>query len=278
MKLNSQGMQILIGELQQNEMCAIYLMGLGKEMTDCITKLDLTRIISILCKKLNWIEVEEDSLENWFNKEVITAIENNSNYCTDISFTHSSTVAENASGENSFLVQSSRKQISKMESKEQDVGEGPLNEEIPDTVPIKVPESMNTSLNEEATEMLDKTDDQQLSSSECDNIFEDLGALERHKNDSTCDKSFRCSSCDYVAKNASNLKQHERSCSEKPFGCSFCDYRCTIKKSLKQHEKIHTGDKSFSCLHCGKKFRLMSHLRMHERPVRGGGKLLRCSK
>ena len=77
MKLNSQGMQILIGELQQNEMCAIYLMGLGKEMTDCITKLDLTRIISILCKKLNWIEVEEDSLENWFNKEpFICLIEN----------------------------------------------------------------------------------------------------------------------------------------------------------------------------------------------------------
>ena len=274
MKLNSQGMQILIGELQQNEMCAIYLMGLGKEMTDCITKLDLTRIISILCKKLNWIEVEEDwSLENWFNKDVITAIENNSDYSTDISFTHSSTVAENGSGENSFSVQSSPKQISKMESEEQDVGEGQLNEEIPDTLPIKAP-----NLNAETTEMLDKTDDQQLSSSECDKIFENLGALERHKNDSTCDKSFRCSSCDYVAKNAYSLKQHERSCSEKPFGCSFCDYRCTLKKSLKQHEKIHTGDKSFSCSHCGKKFRLMSHLRMHERPVRGGGKLLRCSK
>ena len=153
-----------------------------------------------------------------------------------------------------------------------------MNEEIPDTLPIKAPESMNTNLNEEATEMLDKIDDQQLSSSECDKTFENLGALERDRNDSICDKSFRCSSCDYVAKKASYLKQHERSCLEKPFGCSFCDYRCTLKKSLNQHEKIHTGDKSFSCSHCGKKFRLMSHLRMHERPVRGGGKLLRCSK
>ena len=69
MKLNSQGMQILMGELQPNEIWAIYLMGLGKEMADIVTKLDLTRIISILCKKLNWTEADEDSLDLLFDDD-----------------------------------------------------------------------------------------------------------------------------------------------------------------------------------------------------------------
>ena len=61
MKLNIQGMQILMGELQQNEIWAIHLMSHGKEMTDNVTKVDLSRIISVLCKILNWIEGDDDS-------------------------------------------------------------------------------------------------------------------------------------------------------------------------------------------------------------------------
>ena len=41
MKLNFKAMQILMGELQQSQMWAIYLMGLGKDMTDNVTKVDL---------------------------------------------------------------------------------------------------------------------------------------------------------------------------------------------------------------------------------------------
>ena len=60
MKINYEGMQILMAELQHQEMWAIYLMGHGKEMTDVVTKLNLTRIIHVLCKKLNWIDEDCD--------------------------------------------------------------------------------------------------------------------------------------------------------------------------------------------------------------------------
>ena len=60
MKLTFKAMQILVEELQSNEMFAICLMGLGKEMTEMVTKVDLTNIIQVLCKNLKWIEVSED--------------------------------------------------------------------------------------------------------------------------------------------------------------------------------------------------------------------------
>ena len=64
MKLTFEAMQTLMDELQQNEMWAIYLMGLGKEMTDKVTKTDLTNIIRVLCKNLEWIEGDPDDPVN----------------------------------------------------------------------------------------------------------------------------------------------------------------------------------------------------------------------
>ena len=55
MKLTFEAMQTLMEELRQNEMWVIYLMGLGKEMTEKVTKTDLNNIIRILCKNLKWI-------------------------------------------------------------------------------------------------------------------------------------------------------------------------------------------------------------------------------
>ena len=67
-------------ELHQNEVWAIYLMGQGKEMTDAISKADLTRIIYVLCKKLNWTEEQKDCANNpetsLNNKEDQIIIEN----------------------------------------------------------------------------------------------------------------------------------------------------------------------------------------------------------
>ena len=64
MNLTFEAMQTLMEELQQNEMWAIYLMGLGKEMTKKVTKTDLTNIIKVLCKNLKWIEVNGDDPVN----------------------------------------------------------------------------------------------------------------------------------------------------------------------------------------------------------------------
>ena len=58
MKLNFNGMAFLVTELTKSEMWAIYLMGFDKEMPDQVKKADLVKIIRVLCKKLDWIEVE----------------------------------------------------------------------------------------------------------------------------------------------------------------------------------------------------------------------------
>ena len=49
-------------ELQQNELWAIYLMGLEKDMPEKVTKANLTNIIRVLCKNLNWIEANQETL------------------------------------------------------------------------------------------------------------------------------------------------------------------------------------------------------------------------
>ena len=66
-KLTKKAFEILTGELEFNQMGALYLIGLGKSIPDNITKLDLLIIIGVLCRHLGWIE-EQDGLRN-FQKE-----------------------------------------------------------------------------------------------------------------------------------------------------------------------------------------------------------------
>ena len=65
MKLNAKAMDILMAELEQNQMWVIFLMGLGKAMPATVTKFDLTKIIAVLCKHLNWIENETGEKRLW---------------------------------------------------------------------------------------------------------------------------------------------------------------------------------------------------------------------
>ena len=59
MKLTFGAMQILVKELQENEIWAIYLIGLGQDMPEKVTKSNLINIIKVLCKNLKWIDGEE---------------------------------------------------------------------------------------------------------------------------------------------------------------------------------------------------------------------------
>ena len=59
MKLNFQGMQMLMGDLTQKEFWVIYLMGLGKEMPESVTKKDLTRYA-------NWLKfIQSTFMKMW---------------------------------------------------------------------------------------------------------------------------------------------------------------------------------------------------------------------
>ena len=60
MKLKVTAIEILVTELLPAEMMAIYLMASGSAMPGKVSKEDLTKVIRILCKKLDWIEDEED--------------------------------------------------------------------------------------------------------------------------------------------------------------------------------------------------------------------------
>ena len=64
LKLGFEAMQILMGELQQFQIQAIYFIGQGQEMPETVTKVDLTNIIRVLCKILGWIEAERSPKES----------------------------------------------------------------------------------------------------------------------------------------------------------------------------------------------------------------------
>ena len=56
LKLQFKAIQNLMPLLKPQAMSAIYLMGLGKELPESVSKSDLTEVISVLCKRLDWIE------------------------------------------------------------------------------------------------------------------------------------------------------------------------------------------------------------------------------
>ena len=56
-------MSILMTELQESQMWAIYQMGTGDEMPGSVTKTDLACIIAFLLKKLDWVDNGECSTE-----------------------------------------------------------------------------------------------------------------------------------------------------------------------------------------------------------------------
>ena len=55
-KLKFKAMSILMAGLQETQMWAVYLLGMGNEMPTSVTKEDLTCIIEFLFKQLDWID------------------------------------------------------------------------------------------------------------------------------------------------------------------------------------------------------------------------------
>ena len=61
--LKFNAMSILMAELQETQMWAIYQISLGQDVPSYVTKNDLTVIIKFLFKQLDWIEKEKPSSE-----------------------------------------------------------------------------------------------------------------------------------------------------------------------------------------------------------------------
>ena len=91
MKIKAEIMQVLVAELQPNLIGAFYVMSLGFEIPDTVTKTDLTNIIWFLCKQLDWIEVNGDFLSepnplgdevvNYASREVSGLVTNSILFC-----------------------------------------------------------------------------------------------------------------------------------------------------------------------------------------------------
>ena len=60
-KLKETAIAILLSELHPTQMIAIYLLASGAEMPESVSKSDLTKIIYVLCTKLDWIREEPET-------------------------------------------------------------------------------------------------------------------------------------------------------------------------------------------------------------------------
>ena len=63
-KLKETAIAVLLAELHTSQMVAMYVMASGSEMPESVSKSDLTEIIFVLCRKLDWIKEEKGSSGN----------------------------------------------------------------------------------------------------------------------------------------------------------------------------------------------------------------------
>ncbi|KAF7205242.1 transcript variant X4 [Nothobranchius furzeri] len=92
--------------------------------------------------------------------------------------------------------------------------------------------------------------------------------LKRHKSREHR-RVYRCSLCNKIFQNSSNLNRHIRSHGDKLFKCDECDKLFSRKESLKQHisykhsKTMEDQDYKYKCNTCEKSFRLENALKFH---------------
>ena len=221
-KLRFEGIQTLIKELTESQMLAFYFMGLGNEMPERVTKFDLTGIIQVLCKKLNWIEEQEEG--NKLGKYV-PKIKLETRQKEESIWTEELEIFED------FEVDTTQNDEARENS----------GTSIASDKTHASPKS-SVAVGEISTTIVSK----KFGCSTCNKKFNRTDDLRRHERTHTGDKPFGCKQCDFKSSHIGNLKRHERThTGDKVFSCSHCDFRSSRSDKLKVHEKIHTGDKPF---------------------------------
>ncbi|KAM4620109.1 PR domain zinc finger protein 15 [Polymixia lowei] len=95
-----------------------------------------------------------------------------------------------------------------------------------------------------------------------------VAILKRHKAREH-KRVYRCSLCNKVFQNSSNLNRHIRSHGDKLFKCDECDKLFSRKESLKQHisykhsKNLPDVEYKYKCNTCDKSFRLENALKFH---------------
>ncbi|XP_061607334.1 PR domain zinc finger protein 15 isoform X4 [Phyllopteryx taeniolatus] len=97
----------------------------------------------------------------------------------------------------------------------------------------------------------------------------DVGSLHKRHKGREHKRVYRCSLCNKVFQNSSNLNRHIRSHGDKLFKCDDCDKLFSRKESLKQHisykhsKNVPDLEYKYKCNTCDKSFRLENALKFH---------------
>ena len=247
-------MDYLVNELGPNQMLAIFLIGMGKEMPESITKVDLTELITFLFQKLDWSEKEgnwaEVAEEKTYDRNVIP------NQTRSTRNQDNDDTSDNEINSDEGIIEQENTNFTS------NVAFGKPSNRI--LVKKGGPNAPETSfLNNH--ERQDGTRPKSFICFYCEKSFAQAGNLKTHERIHTGDKPFECSQCGKSFTTSSHLKKHEMfHTGVKPHQCSYCDRKFTQKSDLNSHIRTHTSIKPFRCFHCDKKFSRAGYLKIHK--------------
>ena len=281
-------------------------MGLCKEIPDTVTKFDLSKIIHLLCKKLDWIDEDEEHIdeENGTQhtpeaqaiEESVSNDRSKKDGCYESNSVHSAPSDFSKNVVTSKHAEVDMANVGCMEILGNpvlnpgvdilEVGENSIEDPSKLVFGCPLCDQKFSKENYVAAHMWFKHKEAKIPEnslvktfccSKCNKKFANQNTLMTHENIHTGNKPFNCSYCDYKCTTQGYLKAHERKHTGfKPYSCSNCDHKFTTSSDLKIHERIHTGDKPFRCTYCDKKFIQSAHCKKHER-THTGDKPFSCS-
>ena len=250
MKLKVTALEILVTELLPAEMMAIYLMASGSAMPGKVSKEDLTKVIRILCKKLDWIEDEED------DTIIPSAI-----------LSQSLVIDEETESADHLLNGLKEKDSNHEEENVDPILTGDIrsssdcddiNDWMDDWIGEKIEEVREPNKNAKK--------EKSFNCRKCDKVFHNSYVWKRHEQSHSGTKPYSCSQCGKAFTQKWNMVNHVRAhTNEKPFSCTLCDKKFANQRNLTQHGLTHSDFKKYSCLKCNEKFSRPFSLNRHDR-------------
>ncbi|XP_041786592.1 zinc finger protein 771-like [Anopheles merus] len=104
----------------------------------------------------------------------------------------------------------------------------------------------------------------QCSYDDCNRLFQNRSALNRHFYTHVIPKRFKCSVCPKRFHQQSSMVVHERlHRGDKPHICPQCGKGFTHVSNVKRHIRFHNGEKPYQCGKCPARFTTSTDLRRH---------------
>ncbi|CAH0757579.1 unnamed protein product [Diatraea saccharalis] len=113
----------------------------------------------------------------------------------------------------------------------------------------------------------------------CEEIFDDITALESHAATHDPENPYACTKCPYKTNIKSYLTRHTMKVhnkSEHKQECEVCGKKFLYKSLMEQHLRVHTGEKPHKCDVCGKAFNTTFSLTTHKY-IHNNEKPFKCS-